>query len=121
MPLWEEVDMAVNKRRLTSKLKPLLDIWEWRSRGLCSRRSPKNIQLMDALFYAQHGERPSKAQAKRHDQAKAICAMCPVLEQCREHALKNDERFGIWGGLTEKERAAIKRQREAAPEIADAA
>ena len=38
--------------------------------------------------------------------AKAICATCPVLEQCREYALSAHEPYGIWGGMTEEERAA---------------
>ncbi len=43
--------------------------------------------------------------------AKAICATCPVQQLCLEHALTNRERDGVWGGLTEKERRRIIRQR----------
>jgi WhiB family transcriptional regulator, redox-sensing transcriptional regulator len=45
------------------------------------------------------------------DEAKAICAECPVRLQCLETALANRERDGIWGGATEKERRRIIRQR----------
>jgi len=38
--------------------------------------------------------------------AKAICAACPVLAQCREHALKTREPYGVWGGMSEEDREA---------------
>lgn len=41
--------------------------------------------------------------------AKAICAMCPVAEQCLQYAIEHDERWGVWGGKSERERRAIKR------------
>lgn len=40
-------------------------------------------------------------------EAKSICSTCPVQGQCLEFALRNDERDGIWGGLTAKERKAL--------------
>ncbi|MHB8262311.1 MAG: WhiB family transcriptional regulator [Acidimicrobiales bacterium] len=43
--------------------------------------------------------------------AKAVCEQCPVRETCLEHALTNRERYGIWGGTTERERRRIIRQR----------
>jgi WhiB family redox-sensing transcriptional regulator len=42
-------------------------------------------------------------------EAKRICAECPVREECLEYALEQDERFGIWGGLSERERRKLKR------------
>lgn len=36
--------------------------------------------------------------------AKAICMTCPVLQQCRNWAIANDIRYGVWGGLSAKER-----------------
>jgi WhiB family redox-sensing transcriptional regulator len=41
--------------------------------------------------------------------AKRICALCPIRPSCLEYALDNDERFGVWGGLSEKERLALRR------------
>ncbi|GAA5213643.1 WhiB family transcriptional regulator [Streptomyces thinghirensis] len=41
--------------------------------------------------------------------AKRICALCPIRSACLEYALSNDERFGVWGGLSEKERLALRR------------
>jgi WhiB family redox-sensing transcriptional regulator len=39
--------------------------------------------------------------------AKAICARCPVLGECRAYALSSRQPFGVWGGLDEEERRAI--------------
>lgn len=42
-------------------------------------------------------------------EAKRICALCEVRAECLEFALANDEKFGIWGGLSERERRKLKR------------
>lgn len=42
---------------------------------------------------------------------KAVCKGCPVKEECLAYALENSEKFGIWGGLSERERRRIRRQR----------
>ncbi|BDZ51496.1 hypothetical protein GCM10025867_37370 [Frondihabitans sucicola] len=42
--------------------------------------------------------------------AKKICASCDVRAQCLEYALQNDERFGIWGGLSERERRKLRKR-----------
>jgi len=39
----------------------------------------------------------------------AICTICPVREDCLEHALETHERFGVWGGMNEKERRKVWR------------
>lgn len=46
--------------------------------------------------------------------AKAVCRGCRVRSNCLEHALSHPERFGIWGGLSERERRQLRRQRRAA-------
>jgi WhiB family redox-sensing transcriptional regulator len=43
--------------------------------------------------------------------AKAICALCPVREACLEYAISAREKFGVWGGLDERERRRLIRQR----------
>src|SRR5690606_41129196 len=43
------------------------------------------------------------------DEAKKLCAACPVREACLQAALDNDERFGVWGGMTEDERAELRK------------
>lgn len=56
-----------------------------------------------SLFFPAQGEdvRP----------AKAVCATCPVQTYCLEDALANEEKFGIWGGKSEKERRTMRRAR----------
>jgi WhiB family redox-sensing transcriptional regulator len=56
------------------------------------------------LFFAPPGERP-EARTVRESQARAICAGCEALVQCREWARESRE-YGFWGGESEEERAA---------------
>ncbi len=44
-------------------------------------------------------------------EAKAVCRACVVREECLEYSLVNGEKFGIWGGMTERERRRIRRAR----------
>jgi len=44
-------------------------------------------------------------------QARAVCARCPVQEECLEYALKHNIEFGVWGGMSRKEREQIARKR----------
>ena len=44
-------------------------------------------------------------------EAKEVCRGCVVQEDCLEYALANGEKFGIWGGLSERERRKIRRRR----------
>lgn len=53
--------------------------------------------------------------------AKAICETCPVVHECLAEALERHERHGVWGGLTEMERAAVRVERHRAERtVADA-
>ena len=52
---------------------------------------------------------PEKGGSTR--EAKRICSDCPVRESCLDYALENDERFGIWGGMSERERRRLRRMR----------
>lgn len=47
-------------------------------------------------------------------EAKAVCRGCVVKDQCLEYALNNSEKFGIWGGMSERERRRIRRARSIA-------
>ncbi len=67
---------------------------EWQERALCAQTDP------EAFF-------PEKGGSTR--EAKRICTGCEVRDECLEYALANDERFGIWGGLSERERRRLKR------------
>ena len=50
---------------------------------------------------------PEKGGSTR--EAKRICSICSVRQECLDYALANDERFGIWGGMSERERRRLKR------------
>jgi WhiB family redox-sensing transcriptional regulator len=52
---------------------------------------------------------PERGQTSR--KAKQVCYSCPVREDCLEEALARREMFGIWGGMSEKERATERRLR----------
>jgi len=75
---------------------PQLEVWEWQQHGACRGHDTE-------LFFHPEGERGPR-RAGREAAAKAICATCPVLLACREHALSVREPYGIWGGLSEHER-----------------
>jgi WhiB family redox-sensing transcriptional regulator len=84
--------------------RPLNDEWEWQLQGACRRQDPE-------LFFHSDNER-GLARLHRERRAKQVCAGCPVLATCRAHALRAGEVFGIWGGLSEHERAQLQlRQR----------
>ena len=53
------------------------------------------------------------ARQQREAEAKAICAGCPVRLECLAYALDSGEAYGVWGGATEDERRAMRRQRRA--------
>jgi WhiB family redox-sensing transcriptional regulator len=73
-----------------------------------------------ALFFAPSKE-PTAARLSREEQAKQVCARCPVLLECREHALVQPEPYGVWGGLTAAERRVVlARRRRRDGELRDA-
>ncbi len=55
-----------------------------------------------ALFFPPRAERP-QARVRREAQARLLCASCPVMDPCRQHARTNRE-YGFWGGESEEER-----------------
>lgn len=71
---------------------------DWREDAAC-------LQSYDPRFFPERGDSSS------HREAKAVCFGCPVREPCLEHALTKPERFGIWGGTSERERQVIRRTR----------
>jgi WhiB family redox-sensing transcriptional regulator len=66
----------------------------WQERALCAQTDP------EAFF-------PEKGGSTR--EAKRICSGCEVRAECLDYALAQDERFGIWGGLSERERRRLRR------------
>jgi WhiB family redox-sensing transcriptional regulator len=67
----------------------------WQERALCAQTDP------EAFF-------PEKGGSTR--EAKKVCLGCEVRGECLEYALAHDERFGIWGGLSERERRRLKKE-----------
>jgi WhiB family redox-sensing transcriptional regulator len=67
----------------------------WQERALCAQTDP------EAFF-------PEKGGSTR--EAKKVCLTCDVRTECLEYALEHDERFGIWGGLSERERRKLKKR-----------
>ena len=72
---------------------PVADLWDWQLEGACRGVSPE-------AFFHPEGERGPRRR-NRDAAAKAVCAACPVLAECRSHALQVREPYGVWGGLTE--------------------
>ena len=67
----------------------------WQTDALCAQTDP------EAFF-------PEKGGSTRD--AKRVCEACPVSGQCLDYAMANDEKFGIWGGLSERERRRLRRR-----------
>ena len=70
-------------------------VLEWQDRALCAQTD------YEAFF-------PEKGGSTR--EAKKVCLQCEVRAECLNYALGKDERFGIWGGLSERERRRLKKQ-----------
>jgi WhiB family redox-sensing transcriptional regulator len=68
----------------------------WQSWASCSETDPE-------AFFPEKG-RPDTAR-----EAKRVCDGCPVVQECLDFAVKRDLRFGIWGGMTERERRSLHR------------
>ena len=84
---WSEYADAAQYARIDGPL-------AWQQHALCAQTDP------EAFF-------PEKGGSTR--EAKAVCQSCQVREECLEYALANDERFGIWGGMSERERRRLRR------------
>jgi WhiB family transcriptional regulator, redox-sensing transcriptional regulator len=75
---------------------------DWRSRAACIDEDPE-------LFFPIGTTGPAVEQAEI---AKRVCDRCDVREECLEFALATNQDAGVWGGLTEDERRALKRARQ---------
>jgi WhiB family redox-sensing transcriptional regulator len=78
----------------------------WQERANCLGVDPD-------LFFPERGASTREA--------KAVCGGCEVKADCLEYALDNGEKFGIWGGLSERERRRLRRQRALARRAAASA
>lgn len=75
---------------------PVEAVHPWRSDAACAG-------MRADLFFPGRGESPAEA--------KAVCRGCPVRDACLADALEGGERFGVWGGLSERERRRRLRRR----------
>jgi len=73
---------------------PILEERPWSAFAACQ-------DAKDVSFFPQN-----KAEEKA---AVAVCGICPVREECFDHAIATNERFGMWGGVSEKQRRALAR------------
>ena len=69
----------------------------WRLRAACR-------SVDSAVFFSPDAERGQAREAR----AKAICARCPVIRECAAYVLTAGERYGVWGGLSEQDRLALR-------------
>ncbi|MFJ7305906.1 WhiB family transcriptional regulator [Streptomyces sp. NPDC099088] len=79
----------ITRRRLPRYLTGLPSLTDWHQQAACAG-------IDTGLFFPAH-----RSQA---DAAQTICRRCPVVRQCRDHAERLPEYFGIWGGMTAGER-----------------
>ncbi len=82
---------------------PIVEDWEWQYLGSCRSYDTE-------LFFHPEGER-GRSRRERVSAAKRICSECPVLIECRAHALAMNEPYGVWGGMSEEERRAEARRK----------
>ncbi|WP_309474681.1 WhiB family transcriptional regulator [Streptomyces ipomoeae] len=73
---------------------------DWRQRGACTDQDPE-------LFFPIGNTGPALLQV---EEAKQVCARCPVIETCLRWAMETGQDSGVWGGLSEEERRAMKRR-----------
>ena len=78
---------------------PLLNNWNWQTAAAC--------RGMDSEAFFHPPNERARRRRIRIQAAKAICATCPVIQQCLDHALQTGEQYGVWGGLSEGERADL--------------
>jgi WhiB family redox-sensing transcriptional regulator len=77
-----------------------IDHMDWRHRAVCRDEDPE-------LFFPIGNTGPALMQI---EEAKAVCRRCPVMSECLSWALESGQDAGVWGGLSEDERRALKRR-----------
>lgn len=88
-------------------MEPIQASWDsgqWRGGAACREVDP-------GLFFPVGVTGPAEVQIA---DAKAVCGRCSVREICLEFALQSNQEYGVWGGMSEEERRAIRRTRRAA-------
>jgi WhiB family redox-sensing transcriptional regulator len=90
-----EIDVTVTMDNHSDLMSRTSWVEDWAQRGACGSSDP------DALF----------VQGAAQQQAKTVCLGCPVIAECLADALDNRTEFGVWGGMTERERRALLKRR----------
>jgi WhiB family redox-sensing transcriptional regulator len=90
--------MSTSTRTTLSKGSTIL--MDWRNRAACLDEDPE-------LFFPIGNTGPAISQI---DEAKAVCRRCEVIDTCLKWALESGQDAGVWGGLSEDERRALKRR-----------
>lgn len=93
------IQLALGRSTPTIDWVPAVAPEPWMDDAVCAETAP------DIFF-------PEKGGSTRD--AKKLCASCEVAAQCLAYALDKEERFGIWGGLSERERRPLQKARRAA-------
>jgi WhiB family redox-sensing transcriptional regulator len=106
VPGVDGVKVAVNTSGALGLLKAIGPRHAWQKQALCAKMADS-----DREFFPIAG--------RTAQPAKSVCRECPVRGQCLEFALDSNEKFGVWGGLSERERKALRsttewRQRDVA-------
>ncbi|MFG1809665.1 WhiB family transcriptional regulator [Streptomyces sp. NPDC049040] len=73
---------------------------DWQDHAACRDEDPE-------LFFPVGTSGPALLKI---EEAKAVCNRCPVMDRCRQWALDTGQDVGVWGGLGEEERRALRRR-----------
>ena len=85
----------------TERLAAEVDVRSWVSRANC-------VGIESQLFF------PDRGEPTRH--AKQVCQGCEVRAECLAYALATGQKFGVWGGTSERERRALRSRRRSSPD-----
>lgn len=96
------VDVEADGRPQLGLAQLVRDDQPWAEAALCAQTDPES-------FF------PEKGGSTR--EAKAVCKKCTVRAECLDYAIDHDERFGIWGGMSERDRRKLKRVLEAGGDV----
>ncbi|MEY9894421.1 WhiB family redox-sensing transcriptional regulator [Catenulispora sp. MAP12-49] len=75
---------------------PRAEHWDWQYRAACRG-------MDEAAFFSPVNER-GDARRRREERARQVCLGCPVREPCAAFALTTQQHYGVWGGMTERDR-----------------
>jgi WhiB family transcriptional regulator, redox-sensing transcriptional regulator len=94
-----ETELGMTKS--VARLQPISEAWDWQLLGRCRDRS-------GTQFFHPDDDLGRISRRLRETAAKRLCEGCPVRQQCATHALSVGEEYGVWGGFSESDRAALR-------------